>query len=77
MLLAWCHLLLNQAVPAIDQLSRSIAGRPRYWVNHIALAAALGLTGDLEGAKAALAESADHEAGGQLAGAIPHLPPLG
>jgi len=55
--LAWCHLLLNQVAPAIDQLTRSIAGRPRYWVNHIALAAALGLTGDLEGAKAALAES--------------------
>jgi len=55
--LAWCHLLLNQAAPAIDRLTRSIAGRPRYWVNHIALAAALGLTGDLEGAKAALAES--------------------
>jgi class 3 adenylate cyclase len=50
-------LLLNQAAPAIDQLTRSIAGRPRYWVNHIALAAALGLAGDLEAAKAALAES--------------------
>jgi adenylate cyclase len=57
LLLAWCHLLLNQAAPAIEQLTRSIAGRPRYWVNHIALAAALGLADDFEGAKAALAES--------------------
>jgi tetratricopeptide (TPR) repeat protein len=57
LLLAWCHLLLNQPAQALDQLLQSIAGRPRYWVNHFALAGALGLNGDVEGAKAAIAAS--------------------
>jgi TolB-like protein/Tfp pilus assembly protein PilF len=55
--LAWCLLLLNRVQPAIDMLTNALAGRPRQWVNHFALAAALGLKGDLDGARAALARS--------------------
>jgi hypothetical protein len=50
-------LLLNRVEPAIDMLTKAAAGRPRQWVNHFALGAALGLKGDLDGAKAALARS--------------------
>ena len=55
--LAWCLLLLDRAQPAIDMLNNALAGRPRQWVNHFALAAALGLKGDLDGAREALAKS--------------------
>lgn len=55
--LAWCLLLLNRVQPAIEMLTDAVAGRPRQWVNHFALAAALGLKGDLDGARAALARS--------------------
>jgi hypothetical protein len=50
-------LLLNEAEPALELLIKSRAANPRPWVTHFGLAAALGLIGDLEGAKAALAES--------------------
>ena len=55
--LAWCLLLLDRVQPAIEMLTNALAGRPRQWVNHFALAAGLGLKGDLDGARAALARS--------------------
>jgi adenylate cyclase len=55
--LAWCLLLLGRPQPAIDMLTNALAGRPRQWVNHFAMAAALGLKGDLDGAREALARS--------------------
>jgi TolB-like protein/class 3 adenylate cyclase/Flp pilus assembly protein TadD len=57
LVLGWCQLLLNQAEPAIDLLIKSRAANPRSWVTHFGLAAALGLMGDLDGAKTVLAES--------------------
>jgi TolB-like protein len=57
LILGWCQLLLNQVDRAIDLLIKSRAANPRPWVAHFGLAAALGLKGDLGGAKAALAES--------------------
>ena len=57
LILGWCRLLLNQAEPAIDLLIKSRAANPRSWVTHFGLAAALGLKGDLDGAKTVLAES--------------------
>jgi TolB-like protein/Tfp pilus assembly protein PilF len=55
--LGWCHLLSNGVEPAIDLLIKSRAANPRPWVTHFGLAAALALNDDLDGAKAALAES--------------------
>jgi adenylate cyclase len=55
--LAWCFLLLDRVQPAIDMLNDALTGRPRQWVNHFALAAALGLKGDLDRAREALARS--------------------
>jgi Flp pilus assembly protein TadD len=52
--MAWYLLLLNRVQPAMEMLTNAVAGRPRQWVNHFALAAALGLKGDLEGARASL-----------------------
>jgi TolB-like protein len=55
--LGWCQLLLNHIDPTIDLLIKSRATNPRPWVTHFGLAAALGLKGDLDGARTALAES--------------------
>jgi tetratricopeptide (TPR) repeat protein len=52
-----CHLLLGQTDEAIDFLRKSRAANPRFWGIHLFLAAALGLRGDVDEAKAALAES--------------------
>jgi len=41
---------------AVDLLTRACAGNPRYWYIHLWLAAALGLKGDVEAAKAAVAQ---------------------
>ena len=57
LILGWSHLLANQTAKAIEQLIKSRAANPRPWVTHFGLAAALGLKGDLDGAKAALAEA--------------------
>jgi adenylate cyclase len=54
--LGWCQFLLYQCDAAIDLLIKSRAANPRTWVTHFALAGALGLKGDLDGANAALAE---------------------
>ena len=57
MVLGWCRLLSNEIDQAIDLLIKSRASNPRPWVTHFALAAAMGLKGDRDEAKAALAES--------------------
>jgi adenylate cyclase len=57
LIMGWCHLLSNQVDQAIELLIKSRAANPRPWVTHLGLAAALGLNGELEGAKAALASS--------------------
>jgi TolB-like protein/class 3 adenylate cyclase len=51
-----CHLLLGHVNEAIELLSKSRAANPRYWVTHLWLAGAFGLRGDLDEARAALAE---------------------
>jgi len=55
--LGTCHLLLGQVEQAIDLLQTARAANPRLWVPYLYLAGAYGLKGDLEKAKAALAES--------------------
>ncbi len=55
--LGWNYLALNQVNQAIDYLIKSRAANPRVWFVHYALAGALGLKGDLDGGRAALAES--------------------
>jgi adenylate cyclase len=55
--LGQCNLLLGHMDEAIDLLRRARAANPRMWFVHMALAAALGFRGDVEEAKAALAES--------------------
>jgi adenylate cyclase len=52
-----CHLLSEHADQAVDLLRRARAANPRFWRIHFWLAAALGVTGELEEAKAALAQS--------------------
>jgi TolB-like protein/DNA-binding winged helix-turn-helix (wHTH) protein/Tfp pilus assembly protein PilF len=52
-----CHLLLGHLNEAIELLSKSRAANPRYWVTHLWLAGAFGLRGDLDEARAALAEA--------------------
>jgi TolB-like protein/Tfp pilus assembly protein PilF len=56
-LLGYCHLLLNHVDGAIDLLIKGRTANPRDWFFSYGLAGALALKGDLEGAKAALAES--------------------
>jgi len=51
-----CHLLLGDADEAIDLLRKARVENPRVPYLHLFLAGALGLRGDLEEAKAALAE---------------------
>jgi tetratricopeptide (TPR) repeat protein len=53
----FCHLLLGDADTAIDHLRKSRAAYPQGWGALILLAAALGLRGDIDEAKATLAES--------------------
>ena len=55
--LAECHLLLDHVDQAIDLLRKSIAANPRLWYAHLNLAAALGLRGDLDEARAELSQS--------------------
>jgi len=52
-----CHLLLGHVDQAVELLSRARAENPRFWYIHYWLAAALGLKGGLDEARAALAES--------------------
>ena len=55
--LGYCHLLLSHTDEAIDLERKSSAANPRMFGAHWALAAALGLKGDVDEARAALAES--------------------
>jgi TolB-like protein/Tfp pilus assembly protein PilF len=55
--LAECHLLLEQVDQAIDLLRRARTANPRWWAIPHWLAGALGLKGELDEARAALAES--------------------
>jgi adenylate cyclase len=51
------HLLVGRAHQAADLLRRARAGNPRYWYVHLWLGGALALKGDLEEARAAVAEA--------------------
>jgi len=55
-ILSQAHLLLGHAEPAIELARKACAGNPRLYFTHILLAAALGLKGDVEEARGALAE---------------------
>ena len=54
--LGLCHLLLGRIENAIDHLRIARTSNPRVYVVHLYLAAALGLNGDFDGARAAIAE---------------------
>jgi Tfp pilus assembly protein PilF len=54
--LGWCQLLSNHVDEAIDLFTKARTANPRSWFHPLELAGALGLKGDLDGAKAALAE---------------------
>jgi TolB-like protein/DNA-binding winged helix-turn-helix (wHTH) protein/Tfp pilus assembly protein PilF len=56
-MLGSCHLLLGHVDQALDLLRRARAENPRTYYIHLYLAGALGFKGDLDEAKAALAES--------------------
>jgi adenylate cyclase len=56
-LIGWCHMVSNRVDQAIDFLIKSRAANPRIWWVHYGLAGALGLKGNLEEGKTALAES--------------------
>jgi adenylate cyclase len=56
-LLGFCHLVLNHVDKAIDLLIKGRTANPRDWFFSFGLAGALALKGDLDEAKAALAES--------------------
>jgi TolB-like protein/Flp pilus assembly protein TadD len=56
-LLGWCQVVSNHVDEAIDLFIKARTANPRVWNFSFALAGALGLKGDLDGAKAALAES--------------------
>ena len=57
MLLGYCQLISNHVDEAIDLLIKGRTANPRDWLFSYGLAGALALKGDLDGAKAALAES--------------------
>jgi TolB-like protein/Tfp pilus assembly protein PilF len=52
-----CHLLLGHLDQATELFDRVRAASPRYWDVHLWLAGTLGLKGDLDGARAELAEA--------------------
>jgi adenylate cyclase len=52
-----CHLFLGHVDQAIDLFRKARAANPRVFYLHLWLAGALGLNGDLDEARAALAES--------------------
>ena len=55
--LGQCHLLLAHVDEAIDLFRKACAASPRSYYLHLNLAGALGLRGDLDEARAALAEA--------------------
>jgi hypothetical protein len=56
-LLGWCQLVSNHVNEAINLFITARTANPRVWTTAYGLAGALGLKGDLGGAKAALADS--------------------
>jgi tetratricopeptide (TPR) repeat protein len=52
-----CHLLLGNLDQAIELLQTARAANDHFWVSHLYLAGAYGLKGDLDKARASLAES--------------------
>ena len=56
-LMGWSHLVSNRVDEAIDLFIKGCTANPRVWTFYYGLAGALALKGDLDGAKAALAES--------------------
>jgi adenylate cyclase len=54
--LGLCHLLLDHVDEGIDLLRKARSANPQFYYIHFALAAAFGLKGDLDEARAALAE---------------------
>lgn len=54
--LGMCHLLLGHTDQAIDFFRRARAANPRSWWTYFCLAGALGVKGELDEARAALAE---------------------
>ena len=56
-MLGLCHLLLDHVDQAIDLLRKARAENPRTYYIHLLLAGALGLKGDLDDARTALAEA--------------------
>jgi TolB-like protein/Flp pilus assembly protein TadD len=54
--LGLCHLLLDHVDEGIDLLRKARSANPQFYYVHFALAAAFGLKGDLDEARAALAE---------------------
>jgi adenylate cyclase len=55
--LGYCHLLMAQTDEAIDSLRKARAANPEFPPNSLFLAVALGFKGDIDEAKAALAEA--------------------
>jgi tetratricopeptide (TPR) repeat protein len=55
-LLGWAHLLAGHVDQSIEWLVRARGENPRIWYVHYALAGALELRGDIEGAKASLVD---------------------
>jgi len=55
--LGTCHLLIGQADEAIEFLGKARAANSRLWFPHLYLAGAFGLRGDIDEARAALAQS--------------------
>jgi tetratricopeptide (TPR) repeat protein len=56
-ILSQSHLLLGHVEQAIELARKACASNPRLFFTHVLLAAALGVKGDLEEARAALAEA--------------------
>ena len=56
-LLGWCQLIASHVDEAIDLFMKARTANPRIWNFPFALAGALALKGDLDGGRAALAES--------------------
>ena len=56
-MLGVCHLVLNRTDLAVDYLIKARALNPHVWWLHLYLAGALGLKGDLDGGRTAVAES--------------------
>ena len=52
----WAHLLAGHLDQSIEWLIRARGQNPHIWYVHYALAGALGLKGDMEGAKGSLAD---------------------